>query len=93
LYDEFREVLSASDSRLDHQKLSAAFAARLLVEKLSKRKLTINSNGNTPFCVIASQLFEVISGKGDCDIIRACRLCIVFGRNASSSLRPLDPFP
>jgi hypothetical protein len=73
LYDEFQELLSASDSRLGLQKLCAALAARRLMEKLSNGKLTINSNGNTPFCVIASQLFEAVSGERERDVIRACR--------------------
>jgi hypothetical protein len=73
LYDEFLALLSAKDSRLDHQKLLAAFHARLLVEKLSNEKLTISSDGNTPFCVIASQLFEAVTGRRECNVIRACR--------------------
>jgi hypothetical protein len=93
IYDEFLELLSGGDSRLDFQKLSAAFTARLLMEKLSRKKSTVSSNGNTPFCVIASQLYEAIGGERDCDLIRACRRVRVSIRNASGARRPLDPFP
>lgn len=34
---------------------------------------TVSSHGNTPFCVIASQLYEAVGGERDCDLIRACR--------------------
>jgi hypothetical protein len=73
IFDEFHEVLSAGDPRLGLQKLSAAFTARLLMEKLSRKKPTVSSHGNTPFCVIASQLYEAVGGERDCDLIRACR--------------------
>jgi hypothetical protein len=73
IFDDLHEALSAGDSRLDLQKFSVAFTARLLMEKLSRKKPTVSSHGNTPFCVIASQLYEAVAGKRDCDLIRACR--------------------
>jgi hypothetical protein len=73
LHGSFLELLRAKDSRLGTLELAAAFAARLLMEKLSIKKPTIPSEGKSRFLIIASLLFEAVSGERWRNLIRACR--------------------
>ena len=73
LYDGLYEFLRATDSRLEERKLAAAFAARLLMKKLSTKKPTIPSEGKSRFLIIASLLFEAVSGERGRNLISACR--------------------
>jgi hypothetical protein len=73
LHSEFYELLSAGDKRLESSHLAAAFAARLLMKNLSTKKPTVASEGNSPLCVIASLLFEAVSGERERNLVVACR--------------------
>jgi hypothetical protein len=73
IHNAFYEVMSKGDSRFDERRLAVAFAARLLMKNLSTKKPTIPSDGNSPFCMIASFLFEAVTGEGRRNLISACR--------------------
>jgi hypothetical protein len=73
LHDELYDLLITSISSLDERKLAAAFAARLLMEKLSTEKPTVSNEGGSPFCTIASRLFEAVTGEPESNLVNACR--------------------
>jgi hypothetical protein len=61
-----------SDPRSDPRQYWAAYAALSLMKQLSTKKPTTSRDGDTPFCIIASQLFEAVTGEQR-NLLRACR--------------------
>jgi len=62
-----------SDPRSDPRQYWTAYVAFSLMKRLSTEEPKISSHGNTPFCIVASLLFEAFSGERECSIIVACR--------------------
>jgi hypothetical protein len=62
--------------RSDRAKSAVAFEALVLVIKLSKKKPAAGSRRGsrvTPYCMVASLLFEAVRGESECNLERACK--------------------
>jgi hypothetical protein len=60
-------------------KVRTAFVARLLMEDVSEKRPTAG-RGDTPFCAIASLLFEIATGNRDENMQRACKAALRMDR-------------
>jgi hypothetical protein len=59
-------------SKIRYKKEMAAVFALLLITGVST-KIPAAGDRNTPFCVIASLLFEMITGEREANLLRACK--------------------
>lgn|SRR5262249_23374085 len=66
------KIIAAPTRKADHKKPLVALLAELLVTDVSKKKPTAGDR-NTSFCVIASLLFEAVTGEHEPNLEYSCK--------------------